>query len=287
VTLELASKHISVKIIPSLGGRVQRIHDCRSDRELLYQRRPRNAGTDFLAATTGGWDVLFPNDEPWRDHPDHGRVWTTPMAPVMQEAARVELRASLRDPAVDVTRRIALLDRPRVGVREELTILAREETEPFLVASHPMLAVRAGWMIELDDIPRGVEVDADFPGRFRLDRPIGESEWRKGTVVPVGSSEVVEVLYVDGVRSGALVSPDGTARTRVAWDPQSLPHLWICTISGLPTHRPFVILEPSTSRPYRLEEAITAGSAVSLEAGTTWTSWTEVESLDAPSSPAC
>ncbi len=287
MSLEVASEHIRVEIVPAEGGRIQQLLDRRSARELLYQRPPQSGPRDdYLTATTGGWDVLFPNDEPWRGHPDHGRLWTAPFTCVSQWADGVELRAALSDPAVDVTRRIALLDPPRVGVREEVTVLARADTGPFLVAPHPMLAVGTGWTIELGGARRNVMADADFPGRFRPNQSLGEDEWREASVVPPRSPTVVEVLYADGVENGEVVSPEGSCRTRVAWDAQRLPHLWICTIAGLAAHGSFVILEPCTSRPYRLSEAIAADNAVSLPAGRRWSAWTEVESLDAASAGA-
>jgi hypothetical protein len=41
-----------------------------------------------------------------------------------------------------------------------------------------------------------------------------------------------------------------------------------------------VLLEPATSRPYRLDEAIGAGRFTSLATGETWQATVEVESLD-------
>jgi galactose mutarotase-like enzyme len=285
VALELATQNIRVEVLPEAGGRIQRVLDRRSNRELLYQRSPSpHATDDYLAATTGGWDVLFPNDEPWRGHPDHGRVWAEPFTTVLTWASGIELHAVLGDPPVDVTRRIALLDAPRVGVREEVTILARADTDPFLVAPHPMLAVNPGWLIELGDGRRTIAADANFPGRFSPEQSLGEDEWREASVVPASSPVVVEVLYVDGVESGEIASPETSCRTRVVWDAQALPYLWICTIAGLAGHGTFVILEPCTSRPYRLDDAIAAGTAVSLRAGERWSCWTEVESLDRASS---
>jgi hypothetical protein len=283
VALELATEDISVEVVPAQGGRIQRVFDRRSRRELLYQHSPRpGRDDDFLAATTGGWDVLFPNDEPWSGHPDHGRVWTARFAVTSRSAEGVELRAALEDPAVDVTRTLALLEPPRVGVREEVTLLAREDSGPFLVAPHPMLAVDTGWTIELDDAPRNTAADTEYPGRFGPGQPLGEDEWEQARAVPPGSPTVTEVLYIDGVASGRVVSVDGLRRTRVAWDASRLPHLWICTIAGLAGHGTFVLLEPCTSRPYRLDDAVAAGTALSLPAGMLWSAWTEVESLDAP-----
>jgi hypothetical protein len=42
-----------------------------------------------------------------------------------------------------------------------------------------------------------------------------------------------------------------------------------------------VLLEPATSRPYRLDEAIADGQFASLQAGDRWEAEVEMESLDA------
>ena len=61
------------EILPSIGARVQQVTDRRAGRDLLFAVAAADpASDDFLTATTGGWDLLFPNDNPWRGHPDHG-----------------------------------------------------------------------------------------------------------------------------------------------------------------------------------------------------------------------
>ena len=68
--------------------------------------------------------------------------------------------------------------------------------------------------------------------------------------------------------------------TRIAWDRVFFRHLWVVTLSGFESVDLALVLEPCTTRPYRLDEAIPSGTAVSLGPGDERTFWSEVESVD-------
>jgi hypothetical protein len=282
--LVLESAVTRATILPSPGARVQQIEDRRSGRALLYERRPEEAtADDYLAATTGGWDLLFPNDEAWRGHPDHGRAWNAVFETRRHDATSAELVLELEAPAATVTRTYSLLAAPRCGVREEIRVDAKAPIGHCLVASHPILAVEEGWRIELPHEARELAADADYPGRFGPGQALGPAEWAVASEVPGPTPEVVEVLYVDGIERAAVASRDGRARTSVAWERERLPYLWICIITGRFEDDGFVILEPSAARPYRLDEAIPVGAAIDLGEGESFSAAVEVESLDAAS----
>jgi hypothetical protein len=281
MTVDLVNGLVGATIVPERGGRIQQVEDRRTGRRLLDERTPAEPGsTDYLDAMTGGWDLLFPNDEPWRGHPDHGRVWQAPFDVQRSTSTSCELEARLGRPDAIVSRRSSLLAAPRRGVREEIEIVARTDTGPFLVAPHPILACGEGWTIELADGARDVSADSSFPGRFDPDQALDAGGWAIASRVPAAAPPLVEVLYVDGVDSGAVASPDGTARTRVSWDAAQLPHLWICFVTGYYGDESLLLLEPCTSRPFRLDEAIAAGGSIRLTAGESWSGWVELESLD-------
>ncbi len=98
--------------------------------------------------------------------------------------------------------------------------------------------------------------------------------------IPPRSAAIGELVYVDGVGEAVARSADGQAATRVRWDPGFFEHLWVVVITGAYGLDDCLILEPCTTRPYRLEEAIPAGSTLSLSAGHEVSWWVEVESLD-------
>ncbi len=281
MSIVLETEVARAEVLPESGGRVQHLVDRRTGRELLYVR-PAGEGPDFGSATTGGWDVLFPNDEAWRGHPDHGRAWNAPFTVEEADGSGCRLSLSLDAPTASVIRTFTMLEPPRAGLREELRIHANADVGPCLVAPHPALAVGVGWRIELPSSARNVEADRDYPGRFRPEQPLGNPEWATASVVPDVHPSIVEVLYVEGVAEGSVVSADGRAGTLVRWDVRSLPHLWICVLTGVYEDGPpaMMLLEPATSRPYRLDEAIAAGRFVALRAGESWETTVEVESLD-------
>jgi hypothetical protein len=253
---------------------VQHLIDLSSSRELLYQRTPpAGPRVEFLPGCPGGWDEMFPNDTPWAGHPDHGRIWSLPFDVVETGFDRLRLRARLGEPPVTVERSFALLPPPRRGLRAETELSAEAATGPFLWASHPMLAVQPGWMIDVGGAP--LVADEEAPGRFTAGERLDSMP-----PVPEGSQGWSEVVYATNVSGASLVSPDGRQRTRLAWDPSFLRHLWVVIVTGAFDIDVCLLFEPCTSRPYRVEDAIAAGEAASLQAGETRRWWTELESLD-------
>jgi hypothetical protein len=279
-SLTLSGPGVRVELVPGEGGRVQHLLDLYSGRELLYQRKPPPGDrTDFMSGCSGGWDELFPNDSPWGDHPDHGRLWSTPFEVIEYSGSTAALHGEIADPAVGVERRYRLLPRPRRGLRIETTVRALRDTGPFLWASHPMLQVGQGWRI---DLPSGVlESDAELPGRFLAGATLGLDDRVRALVVPAANEGWAEVLYVSAVSWASVGSADAISLTRVSWDEAFLRHLWIVTVTGDLDLDLCLLFEPSTTRPYRLEEAIGLRENARLPTGRARTWWTEVESLDA------
>jgi hypothetical protein len=279
MTVALEGQCAYAETRPELGARVQHLIDCRSGREVLYQREstsPPEAG--FLKSSTGGWDEMFPNDEPWNGHPDHGRIWSTPFQVLEQERNSCALAAEIDEPAVRVERRYRLLSPPRCGLRSELAVTPRRDTGPFLWAAHPMLAVAPGWRIQgLENVR--LEVDDVLSGRL-APGALSAGARSVALTVPGAGIGLVEVLYAFGVGSVEVAAPDGRARTRIEWDAGFLPWLWVCTVSGEVGIDLCVVLEPCTSAPYRLPDAIRAGTIAELPAGVHAEWWVEIESLD-------
>jgi hypothetical protein len=277
----LRAAEASAEIVPHEGARVQHVADEVSGRELLLQRtRPPGPRVDYLESCAGGWDELFPNDSEYAEHPDHGRIWTAEFRSRAQDASQVTMTGKLDSPPVAIERRFSLLASPRRGLRAETAVTANGASGPFLWAAHPMLAVGEGWAVRLPREAGSVRADELLSGRFAPGALLTPSDAASACVVPARASELCEVVYVDGVSSAEVWSADGRSGTRLSWDARALPHLWLVTITGRFGLDDCLLIEPCTSRPYRLDEAIAAGRSVSLSAGETWSAWVEVESLD-------
>jgi hypothetical protein len=149
--------------------------------------------------------------------------------------------------------------------------------EPFLWSTHPMLAVEPAWRIELGDVR--LEADRVDPGRV-APGVVSSADRETLRELPVASQGWQEVIYADSTGGISVGSADGRRATRVAWDAEFFGHLWIVTLSGFESVDLALVLEPCTSRPYRLDEAIADGHALTLSPGDVRTFWSEVESLD-------
>ena len=275
----LSGSGVDVRVRPAQGGRIQSIVDRTSGRELLYQREPDGAASGFIEASTGGWDEMFPNDAPWDSHPDHGIVWSTPFSVVRHDTGSAELAAALPAMGVMLRKTVAVLPEPRRGIRVELDLRAMRATGPFMWTSHPMLAVAPGWRV--DPGPGLLRADSELHGRHAPSATVAAAP-----PVPAPDGGWVEVVYAFGRTSAAVQSPDGSAVSRLAWDRSFLPYLWIVTVTGEADLDLCVLLEPSTARAWRMEDAIENGTAVQLAAGERRAWWVELESLDLPRTAA-
>jgi hypothetical protein len=280
MTLVLEGPYCRAEVRPELGGRVQHLVDRTSGRELLYQREPTGPSeAGFLEASSGGWDEMFPNDEPWNGHPDHGRVWSAELEVLDKRTEACVLAVEIEKPAVRLERRYRMLTTPRRGLRSELAVTARHSTGPFPWAAHPMFAVAPGWRVEgLHEV--SLEVDSLLNGRLDPG-PLPTAARAVALSAPQAGIGLVEVVYANGVGAAQLASPDGRARTSVTWESGFLPWLWICTISGEVGIDLCVLLEPCTSAPYRMADAIGAGTTAEPSAGQHVEWWVEIECLDA------
>jgi galactose mutarotase-like enzyme len=258
---------------------VQHLVDAASGRELFWQGPTAEAWPrdEYMAGVAGGWDNVFPNDHPWGDYPDHGRVWSSPFEVVSSAATEATLRTELASPGVEIVQRYSLLGDGRRGLRQETTLSARSATGPFLWSSHPMLAVEPGWRIELP--PTEIRTDPEYSGRLPRGAVLPPEQQEEALAVEPHESSF-ELRFAQGVREAAVASPDGARRTRLAWDGSFLEHLWIVTISGFPPVDLALQLETSSSHTFDLGGAIESGTAASLEAGEERTFWVEIESLD-------
>jgi hypothetical protein len=146
-----------------------------------------------------------------------------------------------------------------------------------------MLAVAEGWTIELPSTSTNLAADAMLPGRHDPGAHLDLAAWALANKVPSRTAEVCEVVYAEGVTEASVWAPDSRVGTRVVWDGSFLKHLWLVTITGRFGLDDCLLIEPCTSRPYRLEEAIDAGSAPSLGSGEQVDWWVEVESVDVAS----
>jgi hypothetical protein len=267
--IRLESDEIGADIIPGEGGRVRSLYDRVAERELLYARTGAqwDAG-DYVATLAGGWDQMFPNDDPWDGLPTHGTLWSAELDVESASAAEVALRCELARPQATVSHRYSVLPPPRRGLRLETVVEVGEPLPACLWATHPMLAVAPGWHVDAGTTD--FDADAADPGRGVPGRVLA---------VPPPSQGWQEVLYAPAHGAASVVSPGRDVGTSVRWDAGFFRWLWVVTLSGFEGVDLAVVLEPCTSRPYRLDEAVSAGTARELLPGRTYRFWSSVEAF--------
>jgi hypothetical protein len=272
----LKSDAATAVVVPSEGGRVASIIDRRSGRELLYQQQPRlERSPEYLDSLAGGWDQMFPSDDPDFGYPTHGVLWSTPFEVRSSSATEVVLEAALESPAVMVVYRYEL-SQATPALRMSVHITANAPVGPFLWNSHPMLAIDEGWRIEAAAVR--ASVDPVLPGRFVGRDHVG----LQALEVPKRGLGLTEVLYVDDVTEARVRSSEMRVGTSVSWAGSFFRHLWVCSVSADDGIDHAVVLEASTANAFQLPRAVDQGTAASMAEGER-ASWSvTVESLDQP-----
>jgi hypothetical protein len=289
--IALDNEALRITVLPELGAKVHELVDKVTGRELFWHNPrtpPRRApyGAHFDDWWSGGWDEIFPTGDRALLHdellPYMGEMWSVPWTATVEadvaagEAAvttighatmapaRMERRLSIRgdEPVVRADYRIVNLDvRPL----------------PFIWGIHPVFAVGPGHRIDHPGRTMLVGVSSDpsmgAVGRTydwpRLPDPSARGGWRDARVVRPRTDAVFGGHWAADLPDGWLALTDTDARRGVAivFPTDVFRHAWLWQVYGGWRGHHHVALEPWTSHPMQLEEAVAAGRARSLEPG--------------------
>jgi len=288
-SLVLENPFLRAVTIPQLGGRVWELEDRVRGKQWIWHRSdvplgPSRPGTPYDDVWAGGWEELFPNDEPGffegRDLPDHGEWWTTAwsVADVAEGAiGRVNLAARLLVIRASCTKELSLpADRAALEVHYRIR---SEERAPFhfLFKQHLAVQVAADCRLALPGGTASV-VDPSFGTLVTTSDPFAwpSAPGRDGPVdlrlVPAATAAAREFLYVrdlpdawcgiDDLRRGASL--------RMRFDSRQLPFVWLFLTYGGWRGLYTAVLEPCSNMPKNLHEAVERRQAARLEPGRTF-----------------
>jgi hypothetical protein len=250
--------------------------------------RPAPYGGHFDDWWSGGWDEIFPSGDRGTLHgellPYMGELWCVPWTADTWEGdagdeagitargfgtiapARFERRLWLRadEPIVRASYRLENLDvRPL----------------PFTWGIHPTFAVGPDHRIDLPATTMLVGVSSDrsmgaADERYewpRLPDPGAPDGLRDMREVRPREAAVFGGHWATDLRDGWLALTDTSARRGVAivFDPAVFPHAWLWQVYGGWRGHHHLALEPWTSHPQQLEDAVNAGRARVLAPGET------------------
>jgi hypothetical protein len=285
-TIVLENDRIRVEILPDLGARINRVEHLASGTDLLWHNpriEPRIVpiGASYDDNFAGGWDELFPNDLAGRVgdelYPDHGELWSQPwsheLIAVGPDEATVVLRRFGSVTTTQIEKRITLrAGESQLHFDHRITNLGPRGLD-FLWKLHPALAIEPGDRI---DVPGrvGELVDPAF-GRLREPRTFDWPIARPADAPPV---DVSLIPAMDGAREFVYVRDltDGWCalrRTRLGigfglvFPRDVFTSVWLFMTFGGWRGLETVVLEPCTTVPKDLNEAISRGTARHLEAG--------------------
>ena len=283
----LENRHLRAVVLPELGAKVWSLVDKAADREALWHNprvppRPVHYGAAYDDWFCGGWDELFPNDAPTavagEAYPDHGELWSMPFAwDVSTEGGAVSLRMWRAGVVTNtsIEKRITL--RPDESLLRFGYRISNDGpgSLDFLWKLHPALRVTPTSRIDLP--ARRVLVDEGFRDRLALDSfswphavaPDGSAvDVRQ---VPPQAAATCDFYYAVELEAGWCALTDTAARAGfgLSFDPAVFRSVWVFGAYGGWRGLYTTILEPCTGYPYRLEQAITQGTASTLAAGET------------------
>ena len=282
----LENRALRIVVLPELGGRIWSVIYKPLDREIVWQN-PRIApqkvpfGSAFDNFWCGGWEEMFPAAAPaainGEAYPDHGEIWGLTWTPSIERgtdfvALRLSCQAPISGMAVEKTLTLRG-DKPSFELSYRIENQGQEEF-PFLFALHPAVAVAEGNRI---DFPEMVfEIDPSYPGTLaEVESPFQwplartnntETDLR---LVKPASSKAVYFLYGHGHQEGWFAVTDPVTRFSAGFtfSAKVFGSCWVFASYGGWRGYHMALLEPCTSYPQQLEDAISQGRAATLAPG--------------------
>ena len=276
--IRLENDLLQVDVLPQMGGKIIHFFHKALGREFMWSNprlhlRELPVGAGYDDHFFGGWDELLPNDEPevidgepWADH---GELWTCPLN-VETTWTRVSLSGTLPINPLFYRREMWLDEEKPVLHMKAIVVNRGRKPIDFLWKLHPALRVSPGAEIIVPALT-GIPVDPDF-SRFGH---LKEFSWpnatdREGN--PVWADRVPEMdgqtefLYLTGLQEGrcSLAHKEEDWHFSVTFPREVFPTVWVFASYGGWRDHEVLILEPCTTWPKVLSEAIPTGKACRL-----------------------
>ena len=274
--IRLRSPQLEVDVAPAVGGRVIQIRQRDCDHQFLWTNphlplELLSPGTEYDPHFYGGIDELVPNDIPETIDgvacPDHGELWTSRLTGRIDGETLV-LEGRLPLCGLTYERRMRLrADSPRIDVHYRITNPTGRERH-FLWKLHAALAVAEGDVVDCPARQAQV-VDLQY-SRFTTLNPFRwpEIEGQRADRVPANNG-TVDFFYLFDLDAGRLAwrRPARRWKFEYTFDTSVFPFAWLfASYGGFDGHYT-VILEPCTTMPISVSEAMHGGRCSRLLPG--------------------
>jgi hypothetical protein len=275
---------VRVSILPNLGAKIYDIIDKDSGREVLWHNpriRPQRVpfGSRFDDVWSGGWDEIFPNDAEsvvnGEHFPDMGEIWPLVWeCKVIQRKSWAAVTTSIRTPITpaEVKRTLTMRKGQRgFSVDYEIANIGRNPID-FLWKVHPAFEINRTCRIEIDAASGTVDRRYShlFQGEmYRWPVAIG----RDGKVIDISvvdpEANTCTLHYVTGLRRGkvAYIDEANGLKMTLTFPRRIMNNVWLFLAYGGWRGHYTAVIEPSTSYPSDLAEAIERGHSSRLRGG--------------------
>lgn len=274
--LHIENNHLSIEIIPALGGKILSVYNKKLQKEFLWRNenlplKKCTAGDSYDDNFIGGFDELIPNDLPENiggvDFPDHGELWTTSLDYSLDNQA-VSVFGILKLSELSYRKTILLeADSPAINIQYEIKNLSNV-TKCFLWKLHAALAIEAGSKLETTAGKARV-VDLAY-SRFKT---LEEFKWPQiegidASLVP-DKNNTVDFFYLYDMAKPEMAFANNKEHTLFAiqYDEKIFPYQWYFASYGGFLNHSTAILEPCTNMPMSVNEAMAAKQSATLRSG--------------------
>ncbi len=284
----LENEHLRLTVLPGHGAKIVELVSKRAGRDLLYHHPRHDVRAPVFGANaddwwTGGIDVVAPTGHPClvggERLPFLGEFWSQAWDSAIEEDGPDHAVVRLSCGGVITPLRIELrleLYAGESSVRAQYRLTnTGYEPVPFMWGIHPSLAVRPGARIQAPaahcvlaegHAELGLRSGAEFTWP---DLRLPDGRTIDLSVARAPSPPSWELAFLTGLSGGWLAVTDPTTRTGFAmsFDPAILPVVWLWGVYGGWRGLYTVAIEPWTSYPARLDQAIAAGRHRTLAPG--------------------
>jgi hypothetical protein len=284
--VRLESELVSLSILAEPGAKIYDLVWKPTGRQVLWQNprippQPYPIDSNFDNYWCGGWDEGFPTcdacEHNGESYPNLGELrsirWTLNKLETRGEEAAAELFAFGPITPVRAVKRVAVCG-ASVSVRYELTNIGPLPFD-FIWGSHPALAVTDRTVLHIPAETGIVQLSSSpllgAPGQQYRWPMLGTTDMTRVQSVSAG---VFCGHYATGLRAGgySVEFRGEDLGLAVRFDREQCPWLWLWLVYGGWRGYHHVIIEPWTSCPVNLSDAVRENTALRLQPGRTFAS---------------
>ncbi len=280
--IALRGTALDVVVCPDAGGKILDLVHRPTGVNLLWRNlripvQTTHAGAPFDDVWCGGWDELFPTDQPCEldgtSYHDHGDLWIGPWDWAVEQddgdAAVIHLRRYSASLPCLMERWVSLdRDALQLSVRYRLSNVGVRPV-PFVWNVHVAHAIHPGSRLHLP--ARTVVAVPPYAGRIEPGRDV---PWPGGggddlSLLPAPDNGLSEYFATRDLEDGwcAVTHPQHGIGLGLAFDRSVFPRVWLFAAYGGWRGHYFVLTEPSTGVPGSLADNVAQGFAAELAAG--------------------